>query len=100
MPLLSPPSRSFRTQLRYADFSSSLLQQQQLASMQGEHGVMPLLQVQGAACLALAGAATAAAAPAPVLLSAPTALPWRARLCSLAWPLTLPACLPAWRRTP
>ena len=25
-PLMSPPSRSFRTQLRYADYSSSLLQ--------------------------------------------------------------------------
>lgn len=32
-PLLSPPSRSFRTQLRYADFSSSLLQQQGMAGM-------------------------------------------------------------------
>lgn len=44
-PLLSPPSRSFHTQLRYADFSSSLLQQQQMASMDNMHGVMPLLQV-------------------------------------------------------
>lgn len=43
--LLSPPSRSFHTQLRYADFSSSLLQQQQMASMDSLHGVMPLLQV-------------------------------------------------------
>ncbi|KAI7842822.1 hypothetical protein COHA_003568 [Chlorella ohadii] len=43
-PLLSPPSRSFHTQLRYADFSSSLLQQQQMASMDNMHGVMPLLQ--------------------------------------------------------
>ncbi len=48
VPLLSPPSRSFRTQLRYADFSSSLLQQQQMASVDALHGVMPLLQVLAA----------------------------------------------------
>ena len=47
-PLLSPPSRSFHAQLRYADFpiGSQLQQQHQLmGSVDGRHGVMPLLQV-------------------------------------------------------
>ena len=47
-PLLSPPSRSFHAQLRYADFpsSSQLQQHQQMGSVDGRHGVMPLLQVR------------------------------------------------------
>jgi hypothetical protein len=47
-PLLSPPSRSFHAQLRYADFpsGSQLQQHQQMGSVDGRHGVMPLLQVR------------------------------------------------------
>lgn len=78
-PLLSPPSRSFHTQLRYADFSSSLLQQQQMASMDSLHGVMPLLQVgrhalhQGVSAVKL------------LLVVDVGALVKSCRLCWLAW---------------